>query len=81
MLYTDYDLAERLMDLHVQEEQHQAQLRRLEREARKGHPSWGSQQRGRLLCQLGSLLTSLGRRLLDAGLPRAPFFEEHVLPK
>jgi hypothetical protein len=81
MLYTDYDLAERLMDLHVQEEHEQAELRRLEREARKACPSWVSQQRGRFLCQLDSLVASLVRRLLDAGPSQAPSFEEDALPK
>jgi hypothetical protein len=81
MLHTDYDLAERLMDLNVQEEHERAELRRLGREARKAHPSWASQQCGRLLCRLGSLLTSLAGRFLDAGTSQVPSFEKHTLPK
>ena len=81
MWYTDFDLEERLMHLRVQEEHDEAKLRRLAHEERKACPSWVSEQCGRLLCNVGGLLESRGRRLLDAGLPRAAFTEEHVLPK
>jgi len=70
MSYTDYHFGERLMDLRVQEEQHQAELRRLQREARKAHQGWLPRQRSWCLCQLGSLLVSLGVRLLHASLPQ-----------
>ncbi len=70
MSYTDCYLAERLMDLHVQEEQRQAELRRLQREARRTHQGQQSRRSCWLLCQLGSLLVSLGVRLLHAGLPQ-----------
>lgn len=70
MSYTDYHLGERLMQLRVQEEQHQAELRGLQREAAKAQPSWLSRQRCRFLCQVGNLLVSLGVRLLRAGLPQ-----------
>jgi len=70
MLFSDYFLEERLMDLRVQEERRQAGLRRLQREARKAHPRWLSRQRCSLLSQLGSLLVSLGVRLLHVGLPQ-----------
>ena len=66
---TDFYLEERLMELRVQEEQRQAELRRLQREARGARPGWLSRPRCWLLCQVGSLFVSLGMRLLQAGLP------------
>ena len=68
---SDYFLTERLMDQRVQEEQHLAELRCLAREARRAQPNWVSRQRCWLLCQLGRLLISLGRHLLEASLPQA----------
>jgi hypothetical protein len=70
MSFSDYHLEERLMDLRVQDERRQAELRRLQREARKAHPGWLSRQRCWLLCQLGNLFVSLGVRLLHAGFPQ-----------
>jgi hypothetical protein len=70
MSYTDYHFGDRLMDLRVQEERHQAELRRLQCEARRAHPGWLSRHCCWLLCQLGSLFVSLGVRLLHAGLPQ-----------
>ena len=70
MSYTDYHFGDRLMDLRVQEERQQAELRGLQREAAKARPGWLSRQRCRLLCQVGNLLVSLGVRLLRAGLPQ-----------
>ena len=70
MLDTNCYLAERLMDLRVHEERHQAELRRLQREARKAHQGWLSRQSHWLLCQLDSLFVSLGVRLLRTGLPQ-----------
>ena len=68
---SDYFLNERLMEQRVQAEQHSAELRRLAREARGAHPGWAARQRCQLSCRLGRLLVSLGRRLLEDGLPRA----------
>ena len=70
MVSSDYYLEERLMDLRVQEEWRQAELRCLQREARKAHPGWLSRQSCWLLCQSGNFLVSLGVRLLHAGLPQ-----------
>jgi hypothetical protein len=70
MLHTSSYLAERLMDLQVQEERHQAGLRRLQREARGAHQAQQSRQSYWLLCQLSSLFVSLGVRLRQAGLPQ-----------
>jgi hypothetical protein len=63
MSFSDYHLAERLMDLRVHEEWRQAELRRLQREARRAHQGW-------LFRQISSLFVSLGARLLHAGLPQ-----------
>jgi hypothetical protein len=70
MLDTNFYLEERLMDLRVQEERQRAELRSLQREARGAHAGRLSCQSCWLLCQLGSLLVSLGVRLLHAGLPQ-----------
>jgi hypothetical protein len=70
MLFSDCYVEERLMDLRVQEEWREAELRRLQRLARRAHPGWLSQQRCRLLCQLGNFLVSLGVRLLHTDLPQ-----------
>jgi hypothetical protein len=70
MSYTDYHFGERLMDLRVQEERHDAELHRLQREARRARPGLLSRQSHWLLSQLGSLFVSLGVRLLHASLPQ-----------
>ena len=69
MSFTDYHLEERLMQQRVQSEHRQAELRDLQREARKANPRWVDRLRCWLLCRLGKLSVSLGRRLLEAGLP------------
>ena len=69
MSFTDHHLEERLMQLRVQEEHHQAELCALQREARIANPRWLDRQRCWLLCQLGRRLVSSGTRLLEAGLP------------
>ena len=79
MSYTDYHFGERLMDLRVHEERRQAELRRLQREARRLDQGWLSRQSCRLLCQLGSLFVSLGVRLLHAGLPQPLPVREQML--
>ena len=70
MSFSDYHLAERLMDLRVHEEWRQAELRRLQREARRAHQGRLAHQSCWPLCQLGSLIVSLGVRLRHAGLPQ-----------
>ena len=70
MSYTDYHFGEMLMQLRVQEEQHQAELRGLQRDAAKAQPSWLSRLCCRFLRQVGNLLVSLGVRFLRAGLPQ-----------
>jgi hypothetical protein len=70
MSYTDYNFGERLMQLRVQEERRQVALRRFQSEARNGHQGWVYHKRCWFLCQIGSLLVSLGVRMLQAGLPQ-----------
>jgi hypothetical protein len=69
MSFTDYHFEDRLMQLRVRKEHRQAELRGLQREARKADPRWMDRQRCWLLCQLGKLLVSWGTWLLQAGLP------------
>jgi hypothetical protein len=70
MSFSDYHLAERLMDLRVHEEWRQAELRRLQREVRRAHQGQLAHQSCWPLCQLGSLIVSLWVRLLHASLPQ-----------
>jgi len=70
MSFSDYHLAERLMDLRIHEEWRQAELRRLQREARRAHQGQRSRQSCWPTCQLGSLIASLWVRLRHAGLPQ-----------
>jgi len=70
MSFSDYHLAERLMDLRVHEEWRQAERRRLQREARRADQGQLSRQTCWPLCQLGSLIVSLWVRLRHAGLPQ-----------
>jgi hypothetical protein len=68
------------MDLRVQEERQQAELRGLQREAAKAQPGWLSRQCCRFLCQVGNLFVSLGVRLLRAALPQPlPVGEQMLL--
>jgi len=70
MWFSDCYLEERLMDLRVQEEWRQAELRRLQRVARRAHPGWLSRRSCWLVCQLGRLFASLGVQLLHTDLPQ-----------
>jgi hypothetical protein len=79
MSYSDFNFGKRLMDLRVTEEAHQAERRRLQREARRAHPGWLSRQSYWLLCQFGSLFASLRVRLRHAGLPQPRHAGEQML--
>jgi hypothetical protein len=80
MSYTDYHFGDRLLDLRVQEEQHQTEFRRLQREAWRAHPGLLARQSCWLLCQIGTLFVSLGVRLLQAGLSqRGPAGDQMLL--
>ncbi len=79
MSFSDYHLAERLMDLRVHEEWRQAELRRIQREARRAHQGRLAHQSCWSLCQLGSLIVSLWVRLRHAGLPQLRSAGEQML--
>jgi endonuclease YncB( thermonuclease family) len=70
MSYHDYFFRERLMHLRIEEELRQAELRRLQNQARGGHRGWPSRQGGRILAQVGSLFVSLGAWMVQAGSPQ-----------
>jgi hypothetical protein len=63
----DFPFGERLMQLRVEEEQRQAEMHRLQKEAGGVHQGWLSRQRCLLLCQLGRLFGSLGVWLWERG--------------
>jgi hypothetical protein len=71
MSFSDYHLAERLMDLRVHEEWRQAELRRLQREVRRARQGRLAHQSCWPLCQLESLIVPLWVRLRHAG-PQQP---------
>lgn len=62
---SEFYLRERMMQLRVEEEHRQAELRRLQQEGVADHTSWLARQRYRALGWLGRLLVSSGQRLLQ----------------
>ena len=63
---TEFYLNERIMQHRVAEAQRQAELRRLQKETRKGRPNWLVRQRNRLFSWLGCSLVSSGQNLLQS---------------
>lgn len=63
MLYRNFVFAETLTREKIAERLHQAEIHRLLHQAKPRRPSWLHRQRCWLLCQLGHLLVTLGRRL------------------
>ena len=63
MLPQDFNFADRLLDLRVEEEQRRASARRLEIEAAGGHLSWLPRLRHSLLSGVGRFLVTHGQRL------------------
>lgn len=63
---TDFYLNERMMELTVAEEHHQAELRRLQKEVGAGRMTWLAQKRYRIVSWLGCCLVSSGQRLLQS---------------
>jgi hypothetical protein len=68
---TDFYLNERVMQLRVEEEHRQAELRRLEKASGAGRTKWLVRQRCRALSWLGCFLVSSGQRLLQS-VPPSP---------
>ena len=71
MLSTDLRAIHALMDMRLDEAQQQTEYRKLWQQARLAHQGWLYQQRRWLLCQVGQLLTALGQRLEQLGLPES----------
>jgi hypothetical protein len=69
MSFDDFFLAERTMQMRVDEELSQADGQRLVRLARPRHRPWLFRQGRLVLCELGYLLVVLGARLEEYGLP------------
>jgi hypothetical protein len=78
MSYWDFYSDEHHMHMRVEEERHQAELRRLQREAGKARQGRLFQWRRWVLCQLGRLFASVGRRLEHSGQAQAPCAQEQA---
>lgn len=75
MSYMEFRLAEELMQMRKEGAQQWSESRLLLRQANLVRPSWFSQQRCWLLCQLGRMLVALGERLERYALARSLSFE------
>lgn len=73
---TDFYLNERVMQLRVEEEHRQAELRRQQETSGAGRTNWLGWQRNRALSWWGYLLASAGQRLLASVEPPHPSAEE-----
>ena len=65
------DLAQRIVNAHIEDRMRRLETRRLLREAGIDDRGWLSRQGSWLLRQLGRLLVALGRRLQQCDLPQA----------
>jgi hypothetical protein len=71
MSYMEFRLAEELMKMRKEGAQQWSESRLLLRQANLVRPSWLSQRRCWLLCQLGRMLVVLGERLERYALARS----------
>ena len=71
MLSTDLRAANALMDMRLDETRQQAESRDLRQQAGLAEQGWLHQQSCWLLCQVGQLLTTMGQRLEQIGLPES----------
>ena len=71
MLSTDLRAVNALMDMRLDEVQRQAESHSLRQQAGLTEQIWFYEQRCWLLAQAGQLLTLLGRRLEQFGLPES----------
>ena len=69
MTYDDFVFGDRLMDMRVQEEHRQADIRRMAREARPDRKSWLSQRWTLVLYRLGNVLERFGLWLQQSAQP------------
>jgi len=75
MFPSDHDVWARIVEERMRDRLQAAQTHRLMREAGIDQPGWLSRQTGRLLCHLGLLLVTLGRRLAHYEVPPPGLFE------
>jgi hypothetical protein len=71
MLSTDLRAVNALMDMRLDEVQQQAESRNLRQQAGLAERGWLYEQSCWLLCQAGQVLTTLGQRLEQIGLPES----------
>jgi hypothetical protein len=71
LLSSDLWTVNALMDRRMAEARQDAELFKLRQQAGQAEKGWLHQQRCRLLCQAGQLLTALGQRLEQVGLPES----------
>ena len=71
MLSTDLRAINALMDMRLDEAQQQAESRDLRQQAGLAERGWLYQQRSWLLGQVAQVLTTMGRRLEQIGLPES----------
>jgi hypothetical protein len=74
MSYMEFRLAEELMEMRKEGAQQWSRSCHLLRQAKLVRPSWVSQRRCWLLCQLGRMLVALGERLERYALARSLSF-------
>ena len=75
----DFNIAEPMMNMNVEEAQPMSKARhRIVPQAGMLHRPWLSRQGCWLLCQMGHLLVAMGRRLEQCGLPRSLSFDEKL---
>ena len=69
MTYDDFVFGDRQMEMRVQEEHRQADIRRMAREARPDRKDWLSQRRTLVLYRLGNVLERFGLWLQQSAQP------------
>ena len=72
MMYDDFVFGDRQMEMHVQEEHKQADIRRLAREARPDRKDWLSGRWALVLYRLGNVLERFGLWLQQSDQPTDP---------
>jgi hypothetical protein len=63
MLTIGYQVFEALVELRIQEREHEARIRRMVHATERTRPGWFSRQSRRLCGWLGTWLVALGRKL------------------
>jgi hypothetical protein len=76
MLTIGYEVFEALVELKIQEMQHEARIRRIVHAAERARPGWFSRKSRRLCGRLGTWLVVLGRKLQAYHAPQAIPFQQ-----